>query len=554
MTFTKLPKSITAEELLSTPLPPVKWIIPGLLPAGLALFAGPSKAGKSWLTLWLCLQIAQGNPVWNREIEPRTVIYFSLEDTFNRLQNRIFQLIDGGDAPERLILQTECPSIGQGLEEQVESLIHTYRDVGLVVIDTLQKVRVSDGNGGMYANDYKEAGALKKLADKYGICILLIHHLRKQTASDPFEQISGSTGLMGVADTSWVMQRKRMSQTADILLTGRDMDDRTLHLREKNCVWTLEDEETAEEREIKTVPDYLWKVAEYIESVGNWQGTASELLAAAGIENAKPNQFTYNMAKYFDKVFEPKNIRYKTHRKNKVRLLSFYGDDGDGGDDDIDITQYRLGEEYDLAAIDDRLRGNYLLYGPRMYELKHPPQQYTPKRYRPQNTYAGKGVLQIFFEVFFGESQMHRLYLYYCYQLGILPKKQQPRINRPELEHIWKGTEKILAEHAFVHDHKFPSLQAIVDYRKGLSRQLETLAAQRAEIVKQMRRKDAPPELADRRAVLTCKIAELRKEDKIAEGAIKRIQRTRESNRIEQENRNQHTNNKTHSRDSSRRR
>lgn len=159
MTFTKLPKAITAEELLSTPLPPVKWIIPGLLPAGLALFAGPSKAGKSWLTLWLCLQIAQGNPVWNREIEPCTVIYFSLEDTFNRLQNRIFQLIDGGDAPERLILQTECPSIGQGLEEQVEALVHTYHDVGLIVIDTLQKVRLSDGNGGMYANDYKEAGA-----------------------------------------------------------------------------------------------------------------------------------------------------------------------------------------------------------------------------------------------------------------------------------------------------------------------------------------------------------------------------------------------------------
>ena len=135
----------------------------------------------------------------------------------------------------------------------------------------------------MYANDYKEAGALKKLADKYGICILLIHHLRKQSAADPFDQISGSTGLMGVADTSWVMQRKRMSQTADILLTGRDMDDRTLHLREDNCIWTLEDEETAEEREIRAVPDYLWKAAEYIESVGNWQGTASELLAAVQV-------------------------------------------------------------------------------------------------------------------------------------------------------------------------------------------------------------------------------------------------------------------------------
>ena len=150
---------------------------------------------------------------------------------------------------------------------------------------------------------------------------------------------------------------------------------------------------------------------------------------------------------------------------------------------------------------------------------------------------------------------MHRLYLYYCYQLGILPKKPQPRINRPELERIWKDTEKILAEHAFVHDHKFPSLQAIVDYRKGLSQRMETLAAQRAEIVKQMRRKEAPPELADRRAMaLTCQIAKLRKEDKIAEGAIKRIQRTRESNRIDQENRSQHTNNKNRSRDSSRQR
>ena len=61
MYTTKLPKVISAEDLLSTPIPPTKWIIPGLLPAGLALFAGPSKAGKSWLTLWLCLQVAQGN-------------------------------------------------------------------------------------------------------------------------------------------------------------------------------------------------------------------------------------------------------------------------------------------------------------------------------------------------------------------------------------------------------------------------------------------------------------------------------------------------------------
>ena len=339
MITTRLPKTITAGALLATPIPPVKWIIPGLLPAGLAIFAGPSKAGKSWLTLWLCLQISQGKSVWGREIEPRTVLYFSLEDTLGRLQERLYKLVDAEEDPERLILQTESHGIGQGLEEQIVSFIHTYPDISLIVIDTLQKVRKNDQNGSMYANDYKDIGALKELADKYGICILLVHHLRKQSSSDPYDQISGSTGIMGVADTTWLMHRQRMSKTATIRVIGRDMDDRTLHLREENCIWTLEDEETAEEREIKAVPDYLWKAAKYIESVGNWQGTASELLAAAGIENAKPNQFTYNMAKYFDKVFEPKGIHYKTHRKNKVRLLNFYGDDGDGGDDDIDITQ-----------------------------------------------------------------------------------------------------------------------------------------------------------------------------------------------------------------------
>lgn len=40
------------------------------------------------------------------------------------------------------------------------------------------------------------------------------------------------------------------------------------------------------------------------------------------------------------------------------------------------VRLYRLGEEYDLPAIDDRLRGNYLLYGSRLYELKHPPRQF----------------------------------------------------------------------------------------------------------------------------------------------------------------------------------
>ncbi len=103
--------------------------------------------------------------------------------------------IDAEEDPERLILQTESHGIGQGLEEQIVSFIHTYPDISLIVIDTLQKVRKTERNGSMYANDYRDIGALKELADKYGICILLVHHLRKQSSSDPTTKFPAQPAL-----------------------------------------------------------------------------------------------------------------------------------------------------------------------------------------------------------------------------------------------------------------------------------------------------------------------------------------------------------------------
>ena len=57
------------------------------------------------------------------------------------------------------------------------------------------------------------------------------------------------------SDTTWVMQRKRTSKNADIILTGRDLDRRTLYLHEENCIWLLDEEETAEEQRLKAVPE-----------------------------------------------------------------------------------------------------------------------------------------------------------------------------------------------------------------------------------------------------------------------------------------------------------
>ena len=84
----------TGETLMTMVLPPTRMIVQNLIPQGLHILGGAPKVGKSWLTLWLCLQVAKGESAWNRPTEKGTVLYLSLEDSFNRIQNRLFDLTD----------------------------------------------------------------------------------------------------------------------------------------------------------------------------------------------------------------------------------------------------------------------------------------------------------------------------------------------------------------------------------------------------------------------------------------------------------------------------
>lgn len=73
---------------------------------------------------------------------------------------------------------------------------------------TPQKVREVGGDNYSYANDYQIITRLKALADNYGICLLLVHHTRKQQADDKFDMISGTTGLLGAADGVFLLTKE----------------------------------------------------------------------------------------------------------------------------------------------------------------------------------------------------------------------------------------------------------------------------------------------------------------------------------------------------------
>ena len=77
----------------------------------------------------------------------------------------------------------------------------------------------------MYGNDYDDISSIKRIADEYNISIILVHHLRKlKDGDDPFNEVSGSTGIIGAADTNYVLKRKRNGNAATLLACGRDVE------------------------------------------------------------------------------------------------------------------------------------------------------------------------------------------------------------------------------------------------------------------------------------------------------------------------------------------
>ena len=281
--------TVDGRTLMDRPLEPPNFVVDTLISQGLHILAGSPKVGKSWLALWLAVTVAKGEPVWGMSVKQGTTLYLCLEDSVLRIQNRLFEITE--DAPDSVHFCTECAPIGQGLEEQVEGFLVAHPDTVLVLVDTLQMVRpVHDAT---YANDYRDLSVLKRLADKHGIAILLIHHLRKETADDVFNRISGTTAISGAVDSSFTLvEDRRGSGKAKLSCIGRDIEYRELTLeRNAENVWELVSDS-------RTQPELLGGqivilLSELMRDRAEFIGTPTELSAQidpAGSEGITPKK------------------------------------------------------------------------------------------------------------------------------------------------------------------------------------------------------------------------------------------------------------------------
>ena len=321
-------KTVDGAALMSQPLQPVRFVVDTLLSQGLHILAGSPKVGKSWLALWLAVTVAKGEPVWSLATRQGTTLYLCLEDSMLRIQNRLFEITE--DAPDNVHFCTECATIGQGLEEQVEAFLAEHPDTVLVIIDTLQMVRpVHDAT---YANDYRDLSALKRLADKHGIAILLIHHLRKEKAEDVFHRISGTTAISGAVDSSFALvEEKRGSSRARLTCVGRDIEYRELELRRgEDNVWELVSDSRAQPEGVEMCIVSL--LSDLLKAQLEWIGTPTELSqridpdASAGVTPKKVSRMILQSIE----ALRENGITAVSRRSNGRRIIELHRAESDG--------------------------------------------------------------------------------------------------------------------------------------------------------------------------------------------------------------------------------
>ena len=297
-------------------------LIDGLLYRGAYLLAGSPKVGKSFLMAQLAYQVSTGLPLWGYKVRKTGVLYFALEDNYARLQRRLFRMF-GMDGTNDLLFAIYATQLGLGLEEQLKKFVRQHPDTKLIIIDTLQKVREVGGDKYSYANDYEVVGKLKRLADDCGICLLLVHHTRKQRADDKFDMISGTNGLLGAADGAFLLQKEKRTDGSAILdVAGRDQQDQRMYLTKdkERLVWELERLETEPWVE---PPDPVLEAVAALVTVDRpaWGGTATELAAALQTD-MKPNALAMRLNVRAGRLAAEYHIRYENSRSHAGRSIT----------------------------------------------------------------------------------------------------------------------------------------------------------------------------------------------------------------------------------------
>lgn len=264
-------------ELLQQDFPPVEQVAEGVISAGLTILASAPKAGKSWLALQLAVTAANGGSFLGRiPVTARPVMYLALEDGPRRLLNRLRRMRYEQDPKQPVEFVTNAKDTD--LMQAMRGFLDRYRDdKPLIILDTLARYRMTlpvVRGETEYQADYRIAGSLQDLiADYDGAALVVIHHVRKMSDGDFLQEISGSNGIAGAADSVIKLNRRRLEAEGTIQVTSRDAAEGEYKVTfdQSTGLWSLDGSDLTEAadaareyRETAGVGDLMQQVVQFV--------------------------------------------------------------------------------------------------------------------------------------------------------------------------------------------------------------------------------------------------------------------------------------------------
>ena len=210
----------------------------------------------------------------------------------------------------------------------------------------MQKIR-NTSNDISYASDYGDISILKDFADKNKIAIIAVHHIRKQGDNDVFNKVSGTNGIMGSSDTTFILEKKtRTESTATLYITGRDVEYQEFVLRFNNCDWELINRANQKELEIREIPPVILSVIDFMKDKREWKGSATELLKELEEKEIAPTVITKILNEYHYTKLKDNKISYEVFRNSNGRQIILKKDDNDDNDDnELNILKNKMDNE-----------------------------------------------------------------------------------------------------------------------------------------------------------------------------------------------------------------
>lgn len=218
-----------------------EWLVQDLLPWPRVVGLGGKRASfKTFLALHIGLCVATGTPVFGKYpvLRPGTVCFLNEENPPDVIGSRARSMAPSlriPPGPEGLgeFWTTHFQGWNLRDEESFERLRAFIRDKEpvLLIVDSLARIwGVQDEIRNMEIAQAMQR--LRDLTEEFGITVLFLHHLRKTTgygeeAGDFLEALRGGSEIVNLADSVFVLQRKR-GEPVVIVKHGKNRDGQEL--------------------------------------------------------------------------------------------------------------------------------------------------------------------------------------------------------------------------------------------------------------------------------------------------------------------------------------